>query len=307
MSQPDDDDTKEHPPYGSPPEGTAPAEQPAAEPPPAEGAFGEARPADAESADAPIAESPTTELQVPPPTSAQPPSPPSPPGAQWQQPGQWQQWQQPGQQWQQPGQQWQGPPPGQQGWQQPPPGWQQQPGQWRGAPPSYPPPGWAPQTQAYAGPQYSTSALVALAGLLLVVFGLVIAVAGGWGFTQGNELGRFVREYADRIAIFGQRVDRDTLRTFLSAMPTSLVITGIAQLLIGAGVVAHKGWARGLGVLLSLLGLLVGVFAVSAALALAPGLSVPMLIAIVLLLGYAYVLLALLAGSGHFRARYAGR
>ena len=284
MSQPDDDDTKEHPPYTSPPEGTPPAEPQAAEPPPGEGAPAEAHPADAESAEVPTAESPTTELQVPPAPPAQPPPPPpSPPeSAQWQQPGQ-------------------------QAWQQPPPGWQQQPGQWRGAPPPYPPPGWVPQTQAYASPHYSTSALVALAGLLLVVFGLVIAVAGGWGFTQGNELGRFVREYADRIAIFGQRVDRETLRTFLSAMPTSLVITGIAQLLIGAGVIAHQGWARGLGVLLSLLGLLVGVFAVSAALALAPGLSVPMLIAIVLLLGYAYVLLALLAGSGHFRASYPGR
>lgn len=306
MSQPDDEHTKEHPPYAPRPEGTPPAEPQPAEPPPGEGALAEAHPADAESAEAPTAESPTTELPVPPlppaqpPLPAQPPPPPSPPeGAQWQQPGQ--------QPWQQPGQQWQGPPPGQQAWQQQPPGWQQQPGQWRGAPPPYPPPGWVPQTQAYVGPQYSTSALVALAGLLLVVFGLVIAVAGGWGFTQGNELGRFVREYADRIAIFGQRVDRETLRTFLSAMPTSLVITGIAQLLIGAGVLAHKGWARGLGVLLSLLGLLVGVFAVSAALALAPGLSVPMLIAIVLLLGYAYVLLALLAGSGHFRARYQGR
>ena len=259
-----------------------------------------------------IEDSPTQELQVTPPRAESPPPPlaeppPLPPSGQSPQGGPDQQWQQPGQQWQQPGQQWQhGHPPPQQ-WQQPPAGWQQQPRQWQGSPPPYPPQGWAPQTQPWAGPQYSTSGLVAIAGLLLAGFGLLIAVAGAFGFTQGNELGRFVRDYADRIAVFGQRIDRETLRAFLSVMPSVLIVAGIVQLLVGAGVLAHKGWARGLGSLISILGVLVGVFAVSAALALAPGTSAPMLIAIVLLLGYAFVLLALLAGGSHFRARYRGR
>ena len=340
MSHPDDEDTKEHPPY-APPEGDAPEpvgsgaapDIEAAEPGPppaapnvqpteplAPAADEDAQPRAPEGSPAvamaaapsePMAaappdvtgvedDSPTQELQLPtPPSQPSPPPPPLPPSGSWRAGGD-------PQQWQQTGQQWQGQPPGPpQQWQQPPAGWQQ-PGQWQGQPPPYPQ-GWTPQGRQWTGPQYSTSGLVAMAGLLLVLFGLVIAVAGAFGFTQGNELGRFVRDYADRIAVFGQRIDREMLRAFLSAMPSVLVVTGLVQLLVGAGVLAHKGWARWLGALLSILGVLVGVFAVSAALALAPGTSVPMLISIVLLLGYAFVLLALLAGGSHFRARYPGR
>jgi hypothetical protein len=204
------------------------------------------------------------------------------------QPQQWQQGQP--QQWQQ-GQ----PQPWQQG--QPQPGW----GPTYGAPQ-----GWAPQAAwAPPGPQYGSSALVALAGVVLVLFGILVAVLGGWTLTQGPEIGRFIRE--NDVAVFGRQIDRETLRAILSPMPGVLMVLGLLQLVVGAVILAHRGWARWLGVLLALLGLLIGVVAVSGAMALVPGVSVQLMISAVLLVGYAFVLLALIAGGSHFRRNYPGR
>jgi hypothetical protein len=58
---------------------------------------------------------------------------------------------------------------------------------------------------------------------------------------------------------------------------------------------------------LALIGLLLSVVTLVSAMALVPGLSVELMVAVVLLLGYAYVVLALIAGGGHFRARSQGR
>jgi hypothetical protein len=190
----------------------------------------------------------------------------------------------------------------------------QQQGQWQqpgyGAPPGYGPPGygaapgWA-AAQPWGAPVYKTSVLVALAGLLLIIFGLAVALLGGWTLTQGPELGRFIRD--NDVAIFGTQIQRDTLKAILEPMPGILMVLGVLQLLVGAVILAHRGWARWLGAVLALLGLLVGVVALSAVLALVPGVSVQLGIAAVLLLGYAYILLALIAGGGHFRVRAPGR
>jgi hypothetical protein len=197
-----------------------------------------------------------------------------------------------------PQQQWQQPPQQPQGWQQQQQGWQQQA-------PAYPPPppGYAQAQQGWsAEPPYGSSAFAALAGLILVLFGLAVAAIGAWSFTQGPEIGRFIRD--NDVGIFGTQIPRETLRAVLSPMPAVLIVVGILQLLSGAGVFAHKGWARALGLLLALLGLLVALFAVSLAVALAPGASIPVIISVVLLIGYALVVLALIAGGNHFRRRY---
>jgi hypothetical protein len=120
--------------------------------------------------------------------------------------------------------------------------------------------------------------------------------------TQGPAISAFIRE--NDIALFGSQLSRETLRSILSPMPGVLMVVGLLQVISGIGVFAHKGWGRALGILFAVLGVLVGVFAVSTALALAPGLSVPMLIAVVLLVGYAFILLALFAGGSHFKRRY---
>ena len=265
MTEPDEE-TKEHPAYGDP---DAPNTAVAGVPvPPA------AFPGD------PI-QPPTTINPVPPappemapinPAMPPPPAYPQPPASGW--PGQGQ--------WQQPG--YGGPP--QYG--QPP----------YGATPAYS----AAQPWAGAGPMYRTSFLVALAGLVLIIFGLAVAVLGAWTLTLGPDLGRFIRD--NDIAIFGRQIERDTLKAIIEPMPGILMVLGVLQLLVGAVILAHRSWARWLGVLLALLGLVVSVIALSAVLALVPGVSVQLVVASALVIGYAFLLLALIAGGGHFRAQY---
>jgi hypothetical protein len=197
-----------------------------------------------------------------------------------------------------PAQGWQGQQPTWQQGQQPQPGWGPGYGQ--------PQQGWAPQAGwAPQQPQYGSSALVSLAGVVLILFGIAVAILGGLTLTQGPEIGRFIRD--NDVAVFGRQIDRETLRTILSPMPGVLIVIGLLQLVVGAVILSHRGWARWLGVLLSLLGLIIGIVALSGVMALAPGASVPLMISAVLLVGYAFVLLALIAGGSHFRKNYPGR
>ena len=152
---------------------------------------------------------------------------------------------------------------------------------------------------------YSTSALVAVAGLLLAVFGLVDMVGGVWLLGQGAEIRSFIQQTS--INLFGTNIDRETMRSLVSPLPGVLLVFGALEVLIGVGIFAHKGWARALGIILALLGLLVSIAGVSFAMALAPGFSVPLIGAIVVLLGYAFIVLALIAGGGHFRRRFPQR
>jgi hypothetical protein len=93
----------------------------------------------------------------------------------------------------------------------------------------------------------------------------------------------------------------------ISASPGFLMVLGVLQLLVGVFVLGHRGWARWLGVLLGLIGLLFSIVAVTSTTALIAGASVQLIIAIAFLVGYAFVVLALIAGGGHFRKRYQGR
>ena len=306
MSQPEDEETKEHPAYPQPVE-PQPVDQPVAPMPPSPPMTPPMTPPQAPSLPftPPVAPS-SAPLPVTPPVTPtagqtwqqpaspafQPPAVPAwqPPAPPQYQPPTASQWQQPTPQgWQQPG----GQP-----WQQPaPPGWQQ--------PGPYPPqPGWVAQPQWPTGPRYSTSALVAVAGLLLVLFGLIDAVGGVWLLGQGSELRGFIQR--STISFFGPPIDRETMRALISPLPAILLVFGAIEVLAGAAIFAHKGWARAIGILVSLLGLIVGVVSVSFSLALSPGASVPMVASIAVVLGYAFMLVALVAGGRHFRDRYSG-
>lgn len=341
MSQPEDEDTKEHTvaaPPPPPPSDTDTADDaplgqtPSLMPPSITAAPDQTTPVPA-----PAWQEPAAHLDARPPTEPVPTPPVAPPATptapagqsvqqpvsqptqgssqQWQptaqpQPGPWQQPTQPSGQTQQPTQ-WQQPPA--QPWQGSPqhpshPGWAPQQGYppQSGYPPQgYPQPGYPQQGYAPAGPIYSASALVAVAGLLLAVFGLLAMVGGVWLLGQGGELQRFIQQTT--VNLFGSRLDQSTLRAVLSPMPGVLLVVGALQVILGAGIFAHKGWARALGILLALLGILVGIAGVGFALALAPGSSVPLIAAIVTLLGYAFIFLALTAGGAHFYRRYPQR
>ncbi len=148
---------------------------------------------------------------------------------------------------------------------------------------------------------YSTSALVAVAGILIAIIGIIDIFGGVWLLTQGNELRSLIGRTT--INLFGTVIDRETLRALLAPSPGILMVFGLFELLAGIGIFAHKGWGRFLGIVAALIGLLVMIAGVSFAVALAPGFSVPLIGTIAALIAYAFILVALFAGGSHFKRR----
>jgi hypothetical protein len=93
------------------------------------------------------------------------------------------------------------------------------------------------------------------------------------------------------------------MRALIAPAPGILMVFGLIELLAGIGIFAHKGWARATGIIASLLGLLAMIGGISFAIALAPGASMPLIGTIAVLIGYAFILVALFAGGSHFRRR----
>jgi hypothetical protein len=142
--------------------------------------------------------------------------------------------------------------------------------------------------------------------MLLVIMGVVLAVLGAWLLTQGPALTDLVQRLRSvDLVVF--KPTRDQLRAVVSASPGTLMVFGVLQLLIGAFVLRHRSWARWLGILVALLGVLLSVVALTSTMALIPGTSVQLIVAATFLVAYAIVVLALIAGGGHFRARHPGR
>jgi len=264
-----DEETKEHPVF---PDASTPVEPvPTTQPP-----VGPASPAPV-TVD-PLEPTTTINVSAPPPLApAAPPSYPQPPNA---------------------------------GWQGPPPGAANLPGQWQS--PGYAQPGYgAPgdltaQPWAAAAPTHRTSVLVVLAAMLLVIMGVVLAVLGAWLLTQGPALTDLVQRLRS-VDLIVFKPTRDQLRSVVSASPGTLMVFGVLTLLVGAFVLGHRSWARWLGVLLALIGLMFSIVALTSTMALVPGASVQLTVAIAFLIAYALVVLALIAGGGHFRARHPGR
>ena len=201
------------------------------------------------------------------------------------------------------------PQPPNQGWPGQPPGAANLPGQWQD--PGYGQPAYGgqpgyPQAQPNGAASYGTSVFVALAAMLMVIMGVALAVLGAWLLTQGPALGDLVQRLRS-VDLIVFKPTRESLRSMVSASPGALMVLGVLQLLIGAFVLGHRGWARWLGVILALIGLIFSIVALTSTMALIPGASLQLMITIAFLIGYAFVLLALIAGGGHFRARHQGR
>jgi hypothetical protein len=214
-------------------------------------------------------------------------------------------------------------------YQQPPQGYAPQPGyapqqgayppQQPGYPPQqpgYPPqPGYAPppaqswgQTPAptYWGPadagQYGkgSSVLAVLAGIPLLLFGLLI--------TLGGAAVLFVRTLVDEAITSGisngsiSAVDGKTVRDAIAVVAVVILIFGVLQILAAIGIWAHKGWGRWLGLIFGVLGTLLGLLAVATS---RSGLSGSSNIggALFVLVPYAFVLIAMIIGGAHFRRR----
>lgn len=191
------------------------------------------------------------------------------------------------------GQQWQAPP-GQ--WQAPPGQWQGQPGQqWQGQPGWGPPPG-------FFEAEYPTSAMVAIAGVILFVFGLFVTLIGVGGLALGSLINEALLEFGP---IDAPGFDVGAISGVIVVIFGIFLLLGILHLVSAIGVFVHKQWARIVAIVLSILGALLGLVSVVVAVdtrGRADGSELG--VAVVIAFGYGFSLFALIAGGGHFRRRY---
>ena len=145
-----------------------------------------------------------------------------------------------------------------------------------------------------------TSALAALAGTFLLLFGLILTLVGGTAAARPDLVDEAVRIAREADV----ELDRRALRTLLSTGAWVVLVIGALHLLSALGIFLHRQLGRFLGLALALAGSLIGVYSVTQALALAQrGEPVgPMLAALaVVATGYILVLFGLIAGGSHFR------
>jgi len=84
----------------------------------------------------------------------------------------------------------------------------------------------------------------------LALFGIIDILGGVWLLGQGAELRSFIARTT--VNLFGTVIDRETMRALIAPAPGILMVFGLIELLAGIGIFAHKGWARAIGIIASL-------------------------------------------------------
>jgi hypothetical protein len=180
----------------------------------------------------------------------------------------------------------------------PPPASSQPPAAW-------PPPeaGWAPPASATASwPQAAarprTSILVVLAGIFLLVVGLLTSGMGGILL-----LGSALFSAAEGTSELETIVGGDLAGAFVGMFAVVGLVTllwGLFEMVGALGMFAHRGWGRAIGIVAGVLGLLL--WGLSLLSALGSGAEAGSLAFTgILLAGYGLTVVALITGGEHFR------
>ena len=141
----------------------------------------------------------------------------------------------------------------------------------------------------YGQAPYDTSGLAILSATLLLVFGIVGALLFGLLVAIWEGLARLS---------LGTIVRLETVESTRIVM-IALLIVALAQVVAAIGVFAHRGWARLVGLAISVPGTVVGTLLLIAALA--RGLTLETWLAAVVLGAYGFSFFGLIAGNSHFR------
>lgn len=159
--------------------------------------------------------------------------------------------------------------------------------------------GWAPGPESY---QYGSSIMAILAGIVLVIFGLIVTAVGAIAVIGGQTI----------VNLFGTGAQGDALRSAVTIIAVIILVIGILHLLSGIFTFAHRSWARWVGVILGALGVLFGIASVLGGTGprtstVINGQTVTtdpqsaLVTGAVILIAYAIVVLGLIMGGKHFR------
>ncbi len=191
------------------------------------------------------------------------------------------------------------------------PGQAPYPAQYQQPPAAYPAPyqqpasGWGQASTGVAeAPEHAHSLGVALASVFLGFWGLAFTLLGILFLIGGAGIGSLIRNDPRLGSVDPAQVDQAFSALGVGAV--ILLLIGIPHLLAALGAPLHKGWARWMGVIVSVLGILLGV------LILAGGSSSTVVNdqrvtvsavgpALIVIVPYALALLALILSRRHFR------
>lgn len=171
------------------------------------------------------------------------------------------------------------------------PSQQQPPNDWHRAAPG-PSGQWTQQQPYWQFPRYGSSGLAISGAIALIVLGVLLAIIFVFALLVFDAIAAF------DAALQLNRAEADALKVVIGGV----LVVALVQVIAGIGVLAHREWARIMGIVTAVLGTLVGALAVIAVMA-EP--DPPALVfALALLSGYALALFGLIAGAAQFRRYY---
>jgi hypothetical protein len=149
----------------------------------------------------------------------------------------------------------------------------------------------------YRGDEYGFSALAVIAGVLLVVIGSVVVLVGVGALFAGLVAGPFI----DSFEVPGTG---SAVAGLILLFALIVLAIGILELAAGIGVFVHKSWARWVGIVLAVIALIFGFFALIGAMS---DVSVDGASSVILILWVAangFIVAALAVADEHFQRTY---
>jgi hypothetical protein len=138
-----------------------------------------------------------------------------------------------------------------------------------------------------------------IAGIVLLLFGLLTLLTGVILIVAGTAVGQL----GDAFASAGVPGLESSVGSIVTVMGVAIAFYGGLEVLGSIGVFARRGWGRAIGIVVSVIGVLFGLLTLVAAAATdtADGRDSGLFVALVILVAYAFSLLALALGGHAFR------
>lgn len=158
---------------------------------------------------------------------------------------------------------------------------------------------WSPV--GYYAPQYGSSALATVAGVVLLILGLLVGLLSVFGLLVGVAGAAFIEEIDPTFSGAG-----GAFAAFFVILFGFLLVFAVLHVAAAIGVFAHRSWARWVGIILALLGLLFGGLGLIGVAADPVTAGEGLIVFFIWLTAYGFSLAALAAGGEHFAPRYPG-
>jgi hypothetical protein len=151
----------------------------------------------------------------------------------------------------------------------------------------------------YAAPDYGSSGMALLGAVVLIVMGALVGIISLFVLLIGLA-GRELLELADpALGDFGPG-----FMTAIVVIAVIFIIVAVLHFVAGIGVLAHRTWARWLGIVIGVLGLVLGILAILGSVGDPTMAAGDWLVPVAWTVAYVLALVGLAGGGRQFERRY---